>query len=193
MPRGARPGRAEPADGRRKARLAAGLIAAAGGLALVGSTFLGWITTGMTTGGHTAISGWGTISGGSSLVNGVNFNTLMAGIGSYRPAVPVVIVGAVTVIPGLILAVTRAGSRPSRVIGALLAACGLVATGWSVAKLVDPGDALGVLPNGQGAAGNGPVLATVAGLAILATAAALFAGLLDPPEPAAPPGIQRRR
>lgn len=189
MPRDARQRRVEPVDRRRRVRLVAGLVAVTGGLALIGSTFLGWISTAMDTGGRTTISGWGTISGGSSLVDGANFNTLMAGVGSYRPAVPVVIAGAVTVIPGLIVAVTGAGRRPSRVIGALLAACGLVATGWSVAKLVDPGDAVGVLPDGQGSAGAGPLLAAVAGLALLLVAGSLLAGLLDPSGARDSPGM----
>lgn len=193
MRRGRGRGGETPPDGRRSARSTAGMVAVAGGLALVGSSFLGWITTPMRTGGRTSISGWGTISGGSSLVNGVNLNTLMAGVGSFRPAVPVVIAGAVTVIPGLILAVTGPGARPSRIVGAVLAACGLFATVWSLIKIVDPGNAVGVLPTGQAGVGAGPVVATVAGMAVLAVAVVLLAGLLDPPEPAARRGVQPRR
>ncbi len=182
--------RVATADTRQPARMAAGLVAAAGGLALVGSSFLGWITTAMVTGGSTSISGWGTISGGNDLVDGVNFNTLMDGLGSYRPGVPAVVIGAVTVIPGLILAVTGPGRRPSRVVGALLAVCGLAALAWGLAKVIAPGDAVGVLPAGQGAPGAGPILAAVAGLAILVSAGLLLGGLLDPPAPTVRRGVQ---
>ncbi len=180
-------------DGRLAARRTAGLLAAAGGLALIGSTFLGWISTAMQTGGRTTISGWGAISGGSDLVDGVNLNTLMDGMGSYRPAIPVVIVGAVTVIPALVLAVTGADVRPRRLVGALLAGCGMLATAWALAKVIAPGDALGVLPAGEAGTGTGPVLATVAGLVILAVGATVLFGVLDPPARKAMRGIQARR
>jgi hypothetical protein len=180
-------------DRRRALRRTAGLAALAGGLALIASTFLGWITTPMQPGGTTSISGWGTISGGSDLVDGVNLNTLMAGMGSYRPAVPVVIVGAVTVIPALVLAVTGPGVRPRRIVGAILVACGLVATGWALAMVIVPGDALGVLPDGEHAAGFGPMLATVAGMVILVAGGLGLFGRLDPPERVAARGIQPRR
>ena len=58
---------------------------------------------------------------------------------------------------------------------------------------IDPGDAAGVLPNGQGATGSGPILAAVAGLAILGAAGLLLAGLLDPPLPEPRRGVQPRR
>jgi len=183
---------AEP-DRRRALRRTAGLSALAGGLALIASTFLGWITTPMQSGGTTSISGWGTISGGSELVDGVNLNTLMAGMGSYRPAVPVVIVGAVTVIPALVLAVTGPGARPRRIVGAILVVCGAMATAWSLVKVIAPGDALGVLPEGEHAPGFGPMLATAAGLVILAAGVVAVLGLLDPPERAVPRGIQPKR
>lgn len=181
------------ADTRRRARIAAGSVAGAAGLALIGSSFLGWITTAMATGGRASISGWGTISSDNKLVDGVNFNTLMAGVGSYRPAVPAVVVGAVTVIPGLVLAVTGPGRRPSRVVGGLLALCGLAGVIWGLAKAIDPGDAAGVLPHGQGATGAGPILAAMAGLAILGSAALLLTGMLDPPMPDRRRGVQPRQ
>ncbi len=180
-------------DTRRRPRIAAGLLAGAAGLMLIGSTFAGWITTRMVGGGRTSISGWGVISGGDPLVDGTNLNTLMAGMGSYRPALPVLIAGAVTVVAAAILTATGAGARPHRTVGVLLGLCGLFAAGWSVAKGLDPGDAVGVLPDGAGAAGVGPVIAAVSGLVIAAVAAVLLAGLLDPPEPAKPPGVQPRR
>jgi hypothetical protein len=181
------------ATDRLRVRIAAGSVAVAAGGALIGSSFLGWITTPMAGGGRTAISGWGSISGGDPLVDGVNFNTLMAGVGSYRPGAPVLVMGAVTVIPGLILAVTGAGRRPSRVVGAVLALCGVAALIWGLLKAVAPGDALGVLPDGQGSPGAGPVLAAVAGLAILVVAGLLLAGLLDPAAPVRRAGVQPGR
>ncbi len=182
-------------DGRRSARLTCGLIALAGGLLMVGSTFLGWITTAMQGGGRTAISGWGSISGGDELVDGVNINTLMAGTGegSYRPAVPMLVVGLAVIIPALILTVTGAGSRPHRIVGWLLAAGGAVGAGWGMAKWIAPGDALGVLPGDEGAAGWGPVVGTIGGLAVLVAAVLLLIGALDPPEPVARRGIQPSR
>lgn len=171
---------------RLRARIAGGSVVAAAGGALIGSSFLGWITTPMTGGGRASISGWGTISGGNPLVDGANFNALMAGVGSYRPGAPALLIGAVTVIPGLILAVTGAGRRPSRVLGAVLAVCGLAALVWGLWKAVAPGDALGVLPGGQGSPGAGPMLAAAAALAILVVAGLLFAGRLDPLDPAGP-------
>lgn len=179
-------------DVRRRARIAAGLAATAAGLALIGSSFLGWITTPMHGGGRTAISGWGSISGGNELVDGVNLNTLMAGIGSYRPAVPVVLLGAVTVIPGLILAVNTR-RRLSRTMGALLGALGVAAALWAAIKVVAPGDAVGVLPDGQGSAGAGPVVALIAGLVIVAASAVALLGWLDPPLPVARRGVQPGR
>lgn len=181
------------ADTRRRARTAAGLVATAGGLALIGSSFLGWISTAMVGGGRTSISGWGTISGGNALVDGVNFNTLMAGEGSFRPGVVVAVVGAVTVIPGLILAVTGPGRRPYRAVGIVLAVCGIAAAAWGTARAIAPGDAVGVLPAGQAGLGAGSVVAAVAGLAICVAAGLLLAGALDPPQPGGRRGVQRRR
>lgn len=181
------------AGDRQRSRIAGGLAAVAAGGALIGSSFLGWITTPMDGGGTASISGWGSISGGNPLVDGANFNTLMAGVGSYRPGAPVVVIGAVTVIPALILAVTGAGRRPGRVVGAVLALCGAAALVWGLLKAVAPGDALGVLPDGQGDPGAGPILAAMAGLAIVVVAGLLLAGLLDPAAPVRRGGMQPGR
>lgn len=181
------------ADGRRQVRIGCGVAALAAGLALIGSSFLGWITTAMVGGGRTSISGWGMISGGNPVIDGVNLNTLMAGEGSYRPGVPVLAIGAITVVPALILAVTGAGHRPNRVVGGLLAACGAAGVGWGLAKIIAPGDAVGVLPDGQGAPGAGPMLATAAGVVLLVVAGLLLAGRLDPPVTMPRRGVQGRR
>ncbi len=116
-------------DSRVAYRRGAGLVAGAAGLLLIASSFLAWITTPMQTGGRTSISGWGLISGGSDEANGVNFNDLMSGVGSYRPGAVALIAGAVALIPALIVAVTGPGRRPSRIVAVVLAACGAVARG----------------------------------------------------------------
>jgi hypothetical protein len=169
------------ADSRVGYRRGAGLIAAAGGLLLIISSFLGWITTPMQTGGRTSISGWGLISGGSEEANGVNFNDLMSGVGTYRPGAVALIAGAVALIPALIVTVTGPGRRPSRIVAAVLAVCGGVGLVWGVARIIAPGDALGVLPGGQAAAGAGPYVAAFGGLVLLVVAGAVIGGFLDPP------------
>jgi hypothetical protein len=167
-------------DSRVAYRRGAGLVAGAAGLLLIASSFLAWITTPMQTGGRTTISGWGLISGGSDEANGVNFNDLMSGVGSYRPGAVALIAGAVALIPALIVAVTGPGRRPSRIVAVALAACGAVAVVWGIARIIAPGDALGVLPGGLASAGAGPYLAAFGGLVLLVVAGAVFSGFLDP-------------
>jgi hypothetical protein len=168
------------ADPRVAYRRSAGLAAGAAGLLLIGASFLGWITTPMQSGGRTSISGWGMISGGSDEVDGVNFNDLMAGVGSYRPGAVALVAGAVALIPALIIAVTGAGRRPSRLVGVLLGLCGAVAVAWGLARVIAPGDALGVLPSGQHAAGAGPYLTVLGGVVLVAAAGTVLSGFLDP-------------
>jgi hypothetical protein len=167
-------------DTRLAYRRTAGLVAGAAGLLLMVASFLGWITTPMQSGGRASISGWGTISGGSAEVDGVNFNVLMAGVGSYRPGAVALIAGAVALIPALIIAVTGAGKRPSRVVGVLLGLSGAVAVAWGLARVIAPGDALGVLPAGQHAAGAGPYLTALGGVVLVAAAGVVVSGFLDP-------------
>lgn len=170
-------------DSRVAYRRAAGLVAGAGGLLLIVSSFLGWITTPMDTGGRTSISGWGLISGGSDEANGVNFNDLMSGVGSYRPGAVALIAGVAALIPALIIAVTGPGRRPNRVVAVVLALCGAVGLVWGLARVIAPGDALGVLPGGQATAGAGPYVAAFGGLLLLLTAGAILGGFVDPPRP----------
>lgn len=179
--RGPTGGAARTVD-RRTCRLTAGMVALAAAAALIGSTFLAWVTTAMVSGGTTAISGWGTIRGGSRLVDGVNINTLMAGMGdgTFRPGLPVVIAGAVAVLPAVVLAATGPGIRAHRTVGVILALCGLAALIQGLYRAIDPGNALGVLPGKDASLGAGPVIAAVAGAAICAVSLAVLTGALDP-------------
>lgn len=180
-------------DPRRPHRTAAGLAAAAGGLVAIGSSFLGWISTPMETGGRTTISGWGRISGGDELVDGVDLNVLMEGEGSYRPGVWAAVIGLVIIVPALVLAATGDGRRPNRMLLGLLLLCGVGALGYGGWRAVDPGDALGVLPAGYAATGGGPILLAVAGLVVAAVAVWGLVGGLDPLPPPVRRGIQPRR
>lgn len=173
-----------PADSRVDLRVGyrrtTGLVAGAAGLGLVIASFLGWITTPMQSGGRTSISGWGVISGGSTEVDGVNFNDLMAGVGTYRPGAVALVAGVVALIPALIVAVTGAGRRPSRIVAALLGLAGTAAVVWGLIRAISPGDALGVLPAGQAAAGAGPYLTVACGIVLMAAAGGVLGGFLDP-------------
>lgn len=170
-------------------RRIAGLVADAAGLGLIVASFLSWVTTPMQTGGRTSISGWGMISGGSDEVDGVNFNDLMSGAGSFRPGAVALIAGVVALIPALIIAVTGAGRRPNRVVAVVLGLAGAVAVVWGLIKAISPGDVLGVLPAGQASAGAGPYLTVFCGLVLIAVAVAVLGGFLDP----AGGSVSRRR
>lgn len=185
--------RLERADSRLAPRRLVGLIAAAAGAVMVLASLLSWITTPMETGGRTAISGWGDITGGDPTIDGSNLNVLMSGLGSYRPGVPGLIAGALALIPALIVAVTGAGHRPNRVAVGVLGLCGLVGAVWGIARAIVPGDAVGVLPDGLASAGWGPWLTALAGLVLVAASGAVLAGLLDPSSPGARAGLQGGR
>jgi hypothetical protein len=181
-----------PVDDRLVPRRCAGLGAGAAALVLIVASFVGWISTPMQSGGRASISGWGMISGGSAEIDGANFNDLMAGVGTYRPGAVSLVAGVVALIPALIIAVTGAGHRPSRIVAAVIGLSGGVALAWGLAKVIVPGDALGVLPGGQSAAGAGPYLCAAGGIVLLAVSIAVIGGFLDP-VPATSPAPESRR
>lgn len=151
-----------------------GLAAAAAAIVAMGSSFLAWITTPMVTGGSTAITGWGTIVGGDDLVNGLNINDIMVDEGGYQPGMVVLVAGGVAVFAGLILAATTAGNRPPRLLGAVLVGSGLVTAGFGLWKIVSPGDLIGLLPADDIGVGMGPIVALLAGLAVVAAGVIVF-------------------
>jgi hypothetical protein len=73
----------------------------------------------------------------------------------------------------------------------VLSLTGLICTGWGVFRGIDPGDA-GVFEAGDVSVGIGPWLTALGGVLMLAAAAVIFAGVIDPPKPPARRGIQPR-
>ncbi len=174
----------------RRRRLLA-LVAAAGSLLMISAAFLSWVGTDTDDGGHTAITGWGTITGDSDIA-GTNLNDVLdiTGSSTYRPGMVGVIFGGIGLLAAVVLAVSAGGrSRPHRVTAAVLALCGAVGVGWGLLRGFAPGDA-GILAPGEGAAGVGPWLTAGGGLVLLAVAVLVFAGMADLPEPVRSRGIQ---
>ena len=173
-----------------KARRWVAAVAGVGGLLAIGSSFLSWISTATEDGGTTSITGWGGISGSSSIA-GTNLNDVLDGAGSYRPGLLGLIFGSIALIAAIAIASVSQGQRPHRITAAVLSLTGLICTGWGVFRGVDPGDA-GVFEAGDVSVGVGPWLTALGGVLMLVAAAAIFAGVIDPPAPPARRGIQRR-
>ena len=171
-------------------RLLAALAGLGGALAVVAS-FLPWIHTDTEDGGNTAITGWGGITGSSSIA-GTNLNEVLDGSGTYRPGLLGVIFGVIAVIAAIAVASVSVGPRPHRVTASVLMLCGLVLAGWGLYRGIDAGDA-GVFEPGEASAGLGPFLTAAGGLLAVVAAVGIFTGQIDP---AAPPagrrGIQPR-
>lgn len=165
-------------------------VAAMGAGLAIGASFLPWIHTDTEDGGTTAITGWGGITGSSSIA-GTNLNDVLDGAGTYRPGVVGVIFGAIALIAAIAIASVSQGHRPHRVTASVLVLCGLVCAGWGLYRGLDPGDA-GVLEAGEATAGLGPWLTALGGVIIIADAAAIFAGVIDPQVPTGRRGIQPR-
>jgi hypothetical protein len=165
-------------------------VAGAGGLLAIGSSFLPWISTATEDGGTTSITGWGGISGSSGIA-GTNLNDVLDGSASYRPGLLGLIFGSIAVIAAIAIAGVSQGRRPHRITAAVLSLTGLICTGWGVFRGIDPGDA-GVFEAGDVSVGIGPWLTALGGVLMLAAAAVIFAGVIDPPKPPARRGIQPR-
>jgi hypothetical protein len=156
-----------------------GALAGLGALLMIGSSFLPWISTDTEDGGRTAITGWGGITGSSGIA-GTNLNEVLDGDGTYRPGLIGAIFGVIALIAAISLASVAGGARPHRVTASVLALCGLVGAGWGLFRALDPGNA-GVFDAGDAAAGVGPWLTTLGGVVVLAAAATIFVGVIDPP------------
>jgi hypothetical protein len=179
-----------PADRSIRARRGAAAVAGAGGLLAIGSSFLPWISTATEDGGSTAITGWGGITGSSGIA-GTNLNDVLDGGGTYRPGLVGLIFGLIALIAAIALAGVSQGHRPHRITAAVLTLCGLVSAGWGLFRGVNPGDA-GVFEAGDVSVAIGPWLTALGGVLMLAAAAVVFSGVIDPPAPPMRRGIQPR-
>jgi len=154
------------ADRSIRARRGVAILAGVGAVLAMGSSFLPWISTATDDGGTTTITGWGGISGSSSIA-GTNLNDALAGAGTYRPGVLGLIFGSIALIAAIAIGSVSTGQRPHRITAAVLSLTGLICTGWGVFRGVDPGDA-GVFEAGDVSAALGPWLTAVAGVLMLA-------------------------
>ncbi|MGI8414748.1 MAG: hypothetical protein ACR2P2_00770 [Nakamurella sp.] len=159
----------------------AGVVAGAGGALMVIGAFLSWLSTSSDAGGSTVISGFGTISGGSTLA-GQNLNDLLSigGLGTFRPGLIGLIFGSLAVLGGIAVALQRPrGAHSFRVAAVFLLLCGVVGAGWGLYRSFAPGTA-GILAAGDGSAGTGPWMTAAGGLVIVAAGCWLLAGRADP-------------
>ena len=163
-------------------------IGAAAGCLLASN--LTWLALPDGAGGTTAVSGWGSISGGSQIA-GQNINDAMDGNATFRPGLLAVVLGTVALLAAVSIALVARGARPHRIPGTVLVVCGLGATIWGVLRSIRP-DSAGVLEPGEGASGIGSWLTAGCGILLLVVAAAALGGLLDPPRPVRRRGIQPR-
>jgi hypothetical protein len=161
------------------------MLAAAGCIA---ASVLTWLSLPDGAGGTTMVSGWGAISGGSQIA-GENINDAMNGNATFRPGTLAVVIGAFALLASIGIALVGKGQRPHRIPAAVLTFCGVAGLVWGMLRGLRP-DSVGVLRPGEGSGGIGPWLLAGCALVLLAVAAAIFAGLLDPPRP---PGRLRSR
>ncbi len=161
------------------ARRWVGVLAGVAGLLMIGASFLPWISAGTEDGGSTSITGWGGITGASSIA-GTNLNDVLDGDGTYRPGLIGLIFGTVTVIAAIAIAAVAGGTHPHRVTAAVLVLCGIITAGWGLYRALAPGEA-NVFRAGETSAGLGPWCTTVAGVLAIAAATLVFAGRIDPP------------
>jgi hypothetical protein len=177
----------------RIARVVLGGLALAGGLLAFVATLLPWISTDTDDGGTTSITGWGGITG-SSQIAGTNLNDVLDGAGTYRPGLIGLVFGVIAAVAGIVIMVhLPEGRRPHRITASVLMLCGLMCLGFGLWRGIDPGDA-SVFEAGEASAGFGPWLTVIAGVLIVASAALIFAGRIDPrvSGPAVRRGIQPR-
>jgi hypothetical protein len=175
---------------RQAARRWVAAVAGLGGLLMIGSSFLPWISTDTEDGGSTAITGWGGITGSSGIA-GTNLNDVLDGAGTYRPGLIGLACGVITLIAAVAIAAVTKGERPHRVTAAVLILSGLAGVAWGVFRGLDPGDA-GVFEAGDASAGFGPWLTALGGVITLAAAVLIFAGTIDPRLADGRRGIQPR-
>jgi hypothetical protein len=165
-------------------------MAAVGAVTAALASFLPWVGTDTEDGGTTSLTGWGSISGTSSIA-GTNLNDVMDSW-TYRPGLIGLIFGTIGVIAAISLAATAGSStRPHRITAAVLTLCGLACLGWGVLRGIAPGDA-GVFDAGETYPEVGPWVTAVGGAVMIAAAVVVFAGRIDPPVPMPRRGIQPR-
>ncbi len=160
-------------------RVGVAALAGVAGLLMIGASFLPWISAATEDGGSTSITGWGGITGASSIA-GTNLNDVLDGDGTYRPGLIGLIFGVLTVIAAIAIASGARGARPHRITAALLTLCGLVTAGWGLFRALSPGDA-NVFEAGETTSGLGPWCTAAAGVLAIAAAVLIFAGRIDPP------------
>ena len=124
-------------------RRAVAAVAGVGALLAIGSSFLPWISTATEDGGTTSITGWGGISGSSSIA-GTNLNDVLGGAASYRPGLLGLVFGGIALIAAIAIASVSLGQRPHRITAAVLSLTGLICTGWGTFRGVEPRDAGGL-------------------------------------------------
>lgn len=159
--------------------LPVGIAAAVAGIALLMTPVLPWLRTATDRGGVTSVGGLGAVSGDSSLAGG-NLNDVIAGFGSFRPGLIGLLIGAVAVLSGAVLALVRpVRPRPFRVSAVVLTALGVTAVGWGAYRWIDP-DPAGVLGDGRAMSGAGSWLTVAGGLLLLGVSVRLWQGRVDP-------------
>ena len=178
------------ADRSIRARRGAAAVAGAGGLLTIGSSFLPWISTATEDGGSTAITVWGGITGSSGIA-GTNLNDVLDGAGTYRPGLLGLIFGAIALIAAIALASVSRGQRPHRITAAVLTLCGLACAAFGVFR-----GGISEMPECSSRAmcrwRSDPGSTALGGVFMLAAAAVIFAGLIDPPARTGRRGIQPR-
>lgn len=178
------------ADPTRTLRLVVALGAVLASAGCITASILTWISLPDGTGGATSISGWGGITGGQ--IDGQNINDAMSGFATFRPGTLSVVIGGLALLAAVGIASLARGDKPHRIPASVLALCGLGGLAWGVLRGVSPGDLAGVLGAGESSSGPGPWLTAGCSLILLAAAAVVFTGVLDPPRPVRHRGIQPR-
>jgi len=163
-----------------------GILAASGAVV---ASFLTWLMLPDGAGGTTYVSGWGAISGGSQIA-GQNINDALNGNATFTPGTLAVVIGVAALLAALGLALVARGRQPHRIPAALLTLCGLGGLTFGVIRGLSP-DSIGLLEPGQGSNGPGPWLLAGCSVVMLAAAAVVFVGVLDPPKPIRGSGQKR--
>ncbi len=173
-------------------RLIVALCAILGAAGCIAASTLTWLSVPDDTGGTIQLSGWGRVSGGQ--ISGQNVNDLTQGFASFRPGALAVVIGALALVAGFGIALVARGEKPHRIPASVLTLCGLGGLVWGLIRGISPGDLSGVYAevHSQISSGLGPWLTAGSSVVLLAVAAVIFVGLLDPAPPVARPGIQPR-
>ncbi len=178
-----------PTRTRRLVVSMAGLVASAG--CILAST-LTWLSVPDGTGGTTSLSGWGGVSGGQ--ISGQNVNDALAGFASFRPGGLAVVIGGLSLLAAVGIALVARGRQPHRIPAAVLMLGGAGGLVWGLLRGTSPGDLNGTYADvrSQISSGAGPWLTAGCSVILLAAAVVVFTGLLDPPQPVRHRGIQPR-